>query len=37
MDFIASMLSFSTPTHIHNFGNHSNGYGCLKDITRVEL
>jgi hypothetical protein len=37
MDFAASLLSFSMPTHIHDFDNHSIGYGCLKDITRAEL
>jgi hypothetical protein len=28
--FVASLLSFSTPTHIHNFDNHSKGYDRLK-------
>jgi hypothetical protein len=37
MDFAASLLNFLTPTHIHNFDNHSNGYGCLKDNTRAKL
>jgi hypothetical protein len=37
MDFAASLLSFSTPTHIHDFDNHSNDYGCLKDNARAEL
>jgi hypothetical protein len=36
MDFAASLLSFSTPTHTHNFDNHSNGYGCLYNA-RAEL
>jgi hypothetical protein len=30
MDLAANLLGFSTPTHTHNFGNHSNGYGCSK-------
>jgi hypothetical protein len=29
-DSAAHLLSFSTPTHTHNFDNHSNGYGCSK-------
>jgi hypothetical protein len=37
MDFADSLLGFLTPTHIHDFDNHSNGYGCLKDSTRAEL
>jgi hypothetical protein len=37
MNFAASLLSFSMPTHIHDFDNHSNGYGCLKDSTHAEL
>jgi hypothetical protein len=37
MDFAASLLNFLTPTHIHNFDNHSNSYGCLKDNTRAKL
>jgi hypothetical protein len=37
MDFAASLLSFSTPTHIQDFDNHSNGYGYLKDSTCAEL
>jgi hypothetical protein len=36
-DFAASLLSFSTPTHTHDFDNHSNGYGCLKYSARAEL
>jgi hypothetical protein len=37
MDLAASLLSFSTPTHIHDFDNHINGYGYLKDSTRAGL
>jgi hypothetical protein len=29
-DFAANLLSFSTPTHTHDFNNHNNGYGYLK-------
>jgi hypothetical protein len=25
-NFVANLLSSSTPTHSHDFGNHSNGY-----------
>jgi hypothetical protein len=27
MDFVVNLLSFSTPTHTHDFDNHINGYG----------
>jgi hypothetical protein len=37
MDFTGSLLSFSTATHIHDFDNHSNNYGCLKDNTHAKL
>jgi hypothetical protein len=37
MDFTASWPSFSTPTHTHDFDNHSNGYDYLKDSTHSEL
>jgi hypothetical protein len=37
MDFTASLLSFLMATHIHDFNNHSNGYGCMKDSTRAKL
>jgi hypothetical protein len=37
MDFAASLFSFSTPTHTHDFNNHSNGYGCLKYSAHAEL
>jgi hypothetical protein len=30
MDFVANFLSFSTPTHTHDFDNDSNGYAHLK-------
>ncbi len=36
-DFVASLLRFSMPTHTHNFDNHRNGYGCLKNTARAEL
>jgi hypothetical protein len=29
-DFTANLLRFSSPTHTHNFDNHSDGYGHLK-------
>jgi hypothetical protein len=27
MDSAVNLLSFSMPTHTHNFDNHNNGYG----------
>jgi hypothetical protein len=27
IDSATNLLNFSTPTHTHNFDNHSNGYG----------
>jgi hypothetical protein len=30
MDSTADLLSSSTPTHTHDFDNHSNGYGRSK-------
>jgi hypothetical protein len=35
--FASSLLSFSTPTHTHDFNNHSNGYGYFNDSARAEL
>jgi hypothetical protein len=29
-DFATNMLSFSTPTHAHDFGNHNDGYSHSK-------
>jgi hypothetical protein len=29
-DSATNLLSFSTPTHSHNFDNHNNGYDCSK-------
>jgi hypothetical protein len=29
-DFAAHVISFSTPTHTHHFGNHSYGYSHSK-------
>jgi hypothetical protein len=29
-DFATYLLSFSTPTHTHDFNNHVYGYGRLK-------
>jgi hypothetical protein len=31
MDSTGNLLSFSMPTHTHDSGNHSNGYGHSKD------
>jgi hypothetical protein len=30
MDYAASLLNFSTPTHIDDFGNYNNGYDRSK-------
>jgi hypothetical protein len=29
-DSVCHLISFSTPTHTHIFGNHRNGYNHLK-------